>query len=191
MSVADRSLDYMGPGFADRAGPLLQAILNALTADLDEVDELASGADGWGSAFNLQRTKAPAWLGQLAGVRVAAGTLEQQRAVVASRGPGRGTARAIAAAAKSTLTGTRLVTLTERAGGDPYKLIVQVFRPQMPDETATRAAITAALPAGLRARWELVVLTGQSWQQLRTSGETWSSLRTQTFDDVRSRIPNG
>ncbi len=125
-----------------------------------------SGKDGWGKAFDLQRTDAPAWLGQFAGVVLPRGRLSSSAPLLPPVG------RVAAPVARlSRLPDppyrSKLVTLTEKAGGDPYKLIVQVFQPQMPGRGSHRAAITAALPAGLRAKWELAILTGQSWQQLR------------------------
>jgi len=189
MAVADRVLAALGPGFADRAGPLLRPLVEALTSGLDEVDVLVSGQDGWASAFDLATTPAPAWLGQLAGVQAPPGTAEEQRDAVAARGPGRGTRAAIVAAARSTLTGTRVLLFTERVGS-AYHFRVASYAAETADPAATLAAIQASKPAGLT--FEYTTLAGQSWNDVRLTGATWGDILRQglTWRELLVTVPD-
>lgn len=189
MTVADRVLAGLGPGIADRAGPLLQALIEGLTEGLDDVDALVSGQDGWAGAFDLTTTSAPAWLGQLAGVTAPSGSPEEQRDAVESRGPGRGTRAALLAAARSTLTGTRLLVFSERVGS-AYHFEVGSYDAETANPAATEAAIRAATPAGLTFTY--TTLPGQSWQDVALTGATWGDLLRQdlTWRDLLVTVPD-
>jgi hypothetical protein len=190
VSVADRVMAALGPGVADRGGPLLRALVEGLTEPLDDVDELVSGEDGWSQAFDLDATDSPGWLGQLAGVTPTAGTPEQQRLAVQARGYSRGTVAAIKAAAKATLTGQQRITVTERADG-AYRLEVTTYLPETPDKAATLAAILAVKPAGLVLSYDAPI--GQTWRDLLNTGQTWGDLAAtgKTWDQVEKELPNG
>ncbi|WP_369070010.1 hypothetical protein [Kineococcus terrestris] len=190
MSAADRVMDALGPGLAERAGPLLRVLVEALTEPLDDVGDLVTGEDGWASAFDLVTTPAPGWLGQLAGVPPTGGSVDEQRAAVASRGYARGTVDALAAAARATLTGGRRVTITERADG-AYRLEVTTYAPETPDKDRTRAALLAVKPAGLRLAYDAPI--GQTWRDLQNTGRTWADVTASgmTWDQLEKELPHG
>lgn len=190
MSVAARALDAMGEGFRDQAGPLLEPMVGALVGDVEPAEALVAGPDGWALAFDLDRTPAPGWLGQLAGVPDAAGNAAAQRAAVRARGYTRGTPAAIQAAAQATLTESRTVDILEREGG-AYRLTVRTYMRETPDPAATAAAIRAALPAGLATT--IVVLSGWLWEDVANAGPaSWQRLLDTyaTWDDVLHAVPD-
>lgn len=191
MSVADRVLAALGPGLASRAGDLLRPFIEGLTSGLDDVDDLVSGDDGWSRAFDLDETDQPGWLGQLAGVTPSGGSVEQQRAAVRSRGYARGTVTAIKAAAAATLTGTKRVTVTERADGQAYRLEITTYASETPDKTVTEAAIRAVKPAGLILTYDAPL--GQTYRDVQARSQTYQQIKDSglTYDQFRKVVPNG
>lgn len=189
MTATDRVLAALGPGLTARAGDLLRPFLEGLTAGLDDVDDLVAGEHGWSLAFDLDETDQPGWLGQLAGVPPTGGTVEEQRAAVRARGYARGTVAAIKAAAAATLTGTKRVTVTERADGAAYRLEVTTYQSETPDKAATEAAIRAVKPAGLLLTYDAPI--GQTWRDLKNSGMTWQQVKDSgmTWDELRKVVP--
>lgn len=191
MSVADRALDGLGPGLASRAGDLLPALVTSLTEGLDVVDGLVGGEDGWSTVFDLDVTPFPSWLGSTLGVTTVSADLEGQRDEVRARGAARGKIIAIAAAARSTLTGLRRVLITERVDGYPYRIEVVTFASETPDPDATRRAVMLAKPAGLRLSYAAPL--GKTYRQLRDEGLTYGQLKAtgKTYDTLRKELPDG
>jgi hypothetical protein len=189
VTVGDRVVDSLGAGFQDRAGPLLDPLVEAFTDELNDVETVVGGEHGWVDQFDLTVTPYPGWLGQLAGVTDAAGTVEQQRLAVQGRGSSRGTVAAIRAAVQATLTGTKRVTITERADG-AYRIEVITYAPETPDTARTLAAVLSAKPAGLLLTYDAPL--GQTWRDLNSTGQTWQQVKDSglTWDQLRRVVPS-
>ena len=154
-------------------GWVLLKLCNVLTSSMAEIDALVSDTDsqdGWGPLFDPATcpARALAWLGQLIGVVIPAGTPEStaRDMVTHPTGWARGTPTSVRGAAQIMLTGSRYVLLNERTGGDAYALEVVVYSGELTDLTALTAAVTAALPAGLSLT--VTVLSGWTIDEMET-----------------------
>ncbi len=143
------------PGDDTRGWPLLillGGIGHALEPRLYDLVRDTDDVPGWTSA--LSPADAPswvlAWLAQFAGVRLTPGATEEQQREQITSPPAfeRGTAAAMTAAARGTLTGTQQVRFYERNPG-PYDLLVRTSTAETPDPAATLAALRSQKPAGL------------------------------------------
>jgi len=191
VTPAERILAALGPGIAERAGePLLRALVEGLTEGLADADGIVGGEEGWAGEFNLDTTVSPGWLGQLAGVEPPGGTVEQQRLTIRARGYTRGTVDSICKAAQATLTGTKRVTVTERADGDAYVIEVITYDSETPSRTATESAVRAVKPASLALTFDVPL--GQTWRDLLNSGKTWQQVKDSglTWDQLRRVVPS-
>lgn len=156
-TVGDRLYEQAAPlAYADEAnGYALAHVAAAIGAMWQDVYDLVSDSDngpGWSSLVDIDRVPAIAlpWLAQLAGVRLLIGASEavQRAQVAAADGRNRGTVAAIVAAGQLTLTGMKIVNVTERSGS-AYRLTITTRPSETPDPTATLKALMAAKPAGL------------------------------------------
>lgn len=164
--TAERLYAALGPmqhGDDEHGWPLLH-VCDALTRSAAFIESLAADTDtqvGWQPL--LDPTLAPAsvlpYLGMYVGAVVTPGlSTEQARALVLSApGQRRGTVTAIQDAARLWLTGTQLVTVTERPGGDAYAFDVTVYDAQVVDLDRLTKALQAAKPAGLTMTVTVVV----------------------------------
>lgn len=191
MSAADRVMDALGPGIAERAGePLLRAFVEGLTTGLDDVAGIVSGDEGWADQFDLDETTSPGWLGQLVGVVPPAGSVEQQRLTIRARGYSRGTVDSIRKAAQATLTGTKRVTITERTDADAYAIEVITYESETPSLAATLAAILAVKPGGLILTYDAPL--GQTYRDVKNTGQTYQQIKDSglTYDQFRRVVPS-
>ena len=166
--TAERLYTALGPlpqGDEAQGWPLLR-FCGVVTGPVAEVDGLASDTDtqvGWGPLLDvsLAPTKALPWLGQFVGAVVPEGMPDADARTLIEHAPGlkRGTPAAIVAATRLYLSGSGLVTLTERVGGDAYAVDVAVFGAQVTDLPALTAAVQATLPAGML----LTVTVASGW----------------------------
>lgn len=153
------------------AGAELAQVFTASESGLDALDNPST---------------APAWylphLAMKAGV-VVAGVQDEGavRAVIRDRpAERRGTRAYMVAAAQATLTGTNLVRLVERAGGDAYAITAITRTTETVDPSATLAALVAAKPVGLLLTH--VVSDSPVWDE---STKTWAAVAgTVTWDNV-------
>jgi hypothetical protein len=157
----------------DTNGWALLRLCDALTRTAAEIEDLAADTDtqvGWGPLLDVTQAPAKAlgWLGQFVGATLAPNlTTGQQRALIAAApGRRRGTVQAIADAAKLWLTGTKVVNITERPGGDAYAFTVQIYAAQVIDLGHLNASLQAAKPAGLNMT--VTVLPGRTVTQFET-----------------------
>lgn len=192
MTVAERVLAGLGPALRDQAGPVLEDLVDALTSELNTIDQLLQPTeDGWAGAFDLDTTPAPAWLGNTTGTRVPGGlTVDQQRAYVLARPSWRrGTPAAMVAAVRATLTGLQRVTVDER-DGSPWRLTVTVYAAETPDEAATLAAALSQKPVGIVLT--LQVAQGASYAHMTAlHGPTYADEAAEfpTYGDAIAHLP--
>lgn len=190
-TTAARVAAALGPGITDLAGPLLQTLITALVARMEATDAQLQPDRSRPSPplWDLTTTETPHWLGQTAGLAVPSTlTADQARAYVAGRGVSqRGRPAALRAAVAATLTGTAVVRITERVGGDAYAVRVTTFSAQTPDAARTLAAALTEKPQGLLLTH--VVAPGQTWGDVKASGRTFAQLKTQTVKQVREAVP--
>lgn len=154
MTVAGRVLDGLGPAFRDAAGAMLDDLVDGLTAQLQVVDELAQPTPaGWATAFDLDTTPQPGWLGRATGTQVPSGlTTEQQRTYVRDRAAWRrGSVDAMAAAVRVLLDSPGRVGFIERHDANAWHLQIRVYAPEASGVTDAEilAAAAAQKPVGL------------------------------------------
>lgn len=150
-----RELAVTQPGDDKRGWPLL-ILLGALGSAFGRLHDVVRDTNaglGWTGPLDPARCPGWAlpWLAQFAGVKLTPGMAEaQQRAqITAPPAYERGTRAGMTAAVQATLTGTKSVTILERASGDPYALTVVVRTSETPDTAAAQAAALAQKPIGL------------------------------------------
>lgn len=194
-AFADRVLDALGPAFVERAGALLPALVDGLTAELATTDALLSpaGDRAWPVLFDLDTTPYPTWLGQVSGTRAPAGlSTQQQREYIRDRKAWqRGTPAAIKAAVAATLAGSRRVQLVER-DGSPWHLTVQVYASEVPggDTAPVLAAAESQKPVGITLAVD--VLTGATYDHMATvHGPTYADYLAAfpTYQQARDHVP--
>lgn len=177
MSItSQRILDALGPGIVELAGPLYPLWLEALVAELEAARYLLEPIEGRPGTplSDLATTPYPAWLGQIIGARIPAGTpTELARAQLQARKTStRGRPAAIIAAVKATLTGPAQVLLLERYDGRAYQVRVVTYTAQTPDPAATMRAALSEKPVGIVLT--LVVVNGQSYAATTAEGKTYA-----------------
>lgn len=195
MTVAERALEGLGEAFRDRAGPLLQPVLEALADPADDVDDhVAPTPGGWARLFDLDTTAAPATLGAVTGTQLPSGlTLEQQRTYLREQpSRRRGSAASIEAAARAAAPG-RQVDLFERLGS-PWHLQVRLTGGTSDPATITAVEAAVALQKPVGITLEVVVVAGASVNHVKTHhGPSVAQLATQfaTVDDLATHVPEG
>lgn len=143
------------PADEQNGWPLLK-LLGALGTTFGRLHDIVRDADdgpGWSSVLDPARAPVWAlpWLAQFAGVRLTPGLTEtQQRAQITTPPPfERGSRQAMIDTVAATLTGTKLVRVLERVGGDAYALTVITRTSETPNAAAAEAAARSQKPIGL------------------------------------------
>lgn len=165
-------------------------LVAATTEQLAPLDDIArdddQGRPGWWSVLDVDACPlfALPWLAQFIGAVCSDGlsAADLRMCIRDASGRRRGTPAAMRTAIGATLTGTRAVVLTERFGG-AYRLKVQTYVSETPDQAATLAAILSQKPAGLVLTYE--VLAGATWDQALG---TWDA-QTLTWDQYTTVVP--
>lgn len=165
------------------------------------VSDISDEVPGWQTVFNPQAApdEVLPYLAQFAGVRLdgLATIAERREQIQSTDGFRRGTRRALEAAVQRTLTGSKMVTISERDGG-PWRLRVQTLTSEMPNPELTRLAVLSQKPIGL----VLVTATGATvdpgdppptsddptWAEVDTAYATWSALDADyaTWEELRT-----
>jgi hypothetical protein len=180
MVFADRVLDGLGETFRDRAGALVDPLVEGLTAQLQATDDLTTPVDpgGWGTVFDLDTTTLPGWLGTVFGTTVPGGlTVAEQRAYVRDRAAWRrGSCLAMVSAVQALLGGDKLVQLVERVD-TAWRLSIRVLASEATgatDEQILAAALTQK-PVGL------FLVDVERWSALTYDG---LAAEHDTYDDL-------
>lgn len=123
---------------------------------LQPVEDIVRDSDthpGWGVVMDPDNAPIDwlPWLAQFAGKRIRLGLPEaEQRARIRDTdGFDRGTPRALEAAAKQYLTGTKYALIQERFGGNAWRVNVVTLESETPDPGAVLAALMEQKPAGI------------------------------------------
>lgn len=208
-SVAADAVYGMAPLLAederhDYAGTKLVAAPANL---IQEVDDLArdqdDGTPGWGHVVDLDRAPLSAldWLAQMAGVdtrllvqqpgETEVSFADRKRAMardVAARK--RGTPAAMKGAALPTLTGAKILFFYERHQTHAYRLLVMSYASQTPDPGLTEQTLRSQKPAGIVLTY--LVITGQTYQQLRDNHTDYTAVDTEynNYDAARRDEPD-
>lgn len=193
--VAGRVLDALGDAYRRAAGPLLEPLVDGLTAQLVDVDERVEPTErGWARVFDLDTTTDPAWLGRAIGSKVPGDlTVEQARAFVRERAYWRrGTPGAIAAAVAALLVGQRRVDLIER-DGSPWRLTIRVYAAEVPPGVTAaqlKAAASTQKPVGIVVTVDVVA--GATFAHMAAEhGPTFAdeAVDFPTFADATNHLP--
>lgn len=179
--TTERLVDLVGPALispdVDHDWALTK-LLDVLATNVDLIDQIyrpATNQRGFDAFLDPARCPAaqlPALAGWVGVTITPDMSPTQQRTAIANR-PAlrRGSPAAIAGAVQATLTGGQRVTITETGA---HTLTCAVYRSQMPDQTVTEQALTAACAAWVQPT--LTVLAGQTWAELQTKHATWAAV---------------
>lgn len=192
-AVADRILAALGEALRRRAGALLEDVVGGYAAPLAPVDELLQPTGrGWPTAFDVDATPDPAWVGEATGTTVPRGlSVEDQRAYVRDRASWRrGTPRAVKGAVGQLLTGTRRVDLFER-DGSPWHLRVRTYSAESAglDEADLVAAATTQKPVGITLQAEVAL--GASYEHHAAEWATYEEFAAaySSYDEASIHVP--
>lgn len=189
--AAQRVYDELRQAVDDPSGDLytyVGALGDELLQDVENlVRDGDNGETGWSKVLDLSRVPDEGldWLAQFIGVRFPSNaTVAVKRSLITARtGWQRGTPAAIIAAAQTTLTGTKLVTLVER-NGDAYNLSVTTKASETPDPSATLEALLSQKPAGIILLYQN--LDGQLYLDLFNNQPTYDTTKNAyaTYQDL-------
>jgi hypothetical protein len=152
--------DQLAPLASDAAATVVvDAFARAFGGMLREAWDLGLDDEGpWTRALDLDRCEDQwlPWLAQFDGTRLLPNTTpdQQRERVLSTDGEDRGTAAALAAAARPYLTGTKSVTVTERVGGNPFLVDVKTLPAETPNVPALQRALAEQTPAFIRLTFQ-------------------------------------
>lgn len=199
MSLADDIVEVFAPWLT----PELEDYLRENGSMFEEVETLAfeteEGDPGWGIILDLDRARTQdlPYLAQYIGERIPVGLSDAASREWISDAPNmrRGTLLSIAQAAQRTLTGARLVWMSERddgaAGDQPDDLMIVTYTSQTPDSARVLRDIYDVVPADISVHY--TVQSGASWAQINASYASWSAVAA-AFDswaEVAAATPSG
>lgn len=189
MSLFDRFLNRVSP--IDVGDGPLRALVHAITSPMEWLDDLVHDSDthsAWGRVMDPDAAPASilGWLGQLGGVTFLPSDDEaaKRARILAQAGPAggfhRGTAGAMIATVKLTLTGTQYVNLIQQAGGNRWALTLVTRPAETPDAALTYAAALRQKPAGINLQHVLTndvlwIEATKTWTAV-LGGVTWTNV---------------
>lgn len=165
---------------------------------LDPVEQLIRDSDlgpGWSAIVDVDRAPVEylPWTGQIVGVRFKSTLTEAQmrQRIRDQEGRKRGTPGAMLDAISDTLTGSKIILLEERYGGDAYHFRVSVYEAQTPDPAATEAALLRQKPAGLT--YDFILLGGATYAELDADFGTYADMDAAfvDYDEQSDYVPGG
>jgi len=141
---------------ADRDVWDLLLYVDAMMGNLQPLVDLVRDTDehpGWARLLDVDAAPSEAlpWLAQFVGVTPLRGLTDEAQRLRIREAAGwqRGSLNAIRAAAQQFLTGSRIVEVYERDGGNPWRFRVRTYLAETPNPQAVRDAVEALKPAGL------------------------------------------
>ena len=204
-SFAGRLYDMLEPLAQqdDTAGWSLLILCNAIGTEYQLVEDLVRDTPegpGWSSLMDVDRCPYDAlpWLAQLAGVRIPPSVVddaERRDWVRSTDGFSRGTASALIAGAKATLTGAQRLVFRERDGaaygaGSPdyaYHLTAYSYASETPNPTATLNALLAQKPGGIVLHYHAATM--QDYANVKATNATYAVVKS-TFRDYAALATN-
>jgi hypothetical protein len=195
--VDDSFADQLVRRFEPWLTPDLEAYLRSVSSMFDEsvlyamdYDDPATGEsyEGWEILFDPDRVpfNALPHLAQYKGERLPKILTEAQAREWVKDAPNqqRGTPRSVFEAAQRRLTGTRLVSMLERADGVVDQVRIVTYTSQTPDPAGTKADILGTLPADVLL--DHVVQPGVIWDSVETA--TWNTTKAKTWENQISGL---
>lgn len=177
MSIADDLVAALKPWLTDDLETYLRAIGEMFT-DVELYAMAEEDDQGWVILFDPDQCPAPAlpYLAQYVGERLPVGISDAAAREWIKDAPNqrRGTPMSIFYAAQRKLTGSRLVAMRERDGGDPEKLTVVTYTAETPDPAGTLADLRDVVPYDVDLTYS--VLDGQDWGGVSTTFATWAAV---------------
>lgn len=141
---------------ADRDVWDLLTYVDSMMSGLQSISDMVRDSDehpGWARLLDVHATPPEAlpWLAQFVGVTPLRGLSDEAQRLRIQEAAGfqRGSSAAIRAAAQQFLTGSRLVDVIERDGGNPWRFRVRTYLRETPNAKAVYDAVAALKPAGL------------------------------------------
>lgn len=141
---------------ADRDVWDLLRYVDAMMSTLQPIVDLVRDTDkhpGWARLLDVDDAPSEAlpWLAQFVGVTPLRGLSDEAQRLRIREAAGwqRGSVASIRAAAQQFLTGSRLVDVFERDGGNPWRFRIRTYLRETPNAKAVYDAIQALKPAGL------------------------------------------
>lgn len=158
-----------------------------IVRDPDEGDTTA--VPGWAKIFDVDSADASwlPWVGQFVGADLTSvPDAASQRSLIKNPiGYQRGSADAMVQFAQATLTGTRTVLVTERVGGNAWRLNISTYGTETPNPSLTLQALMSMKPAGLILNYTVPV-SAATYAQLAASHTTYSAMEAAhtTYSDL-------
>lgn len=164
----------------------LARYIAAIGTMIQDIEDLSRDPSSWGDLVDPDTAppEALGWLAQFAGIRLPQQiTADEARAIIKTQqNYKRGTLQGITDAIKPLLTGSKTVSIIERADGDAYKVVISTLTGETPSAAAVTALLTAdgpdaILPAGII--WTYTTTNNiMLFGNLRQSGLTFGQVKT-------------
>jgi Phage tail protein (Tail_P2_I) len=173
--------------------------VGAIGTMIQDVADLSREPSSWSYLVSpdLCPPEALGWLAQFVGIRLPQKITEgEARAIIKDeQNFRRGTEQGIREAIQKLLVDTKYVGIIERADSNAYKIVVNTWFAETPDQDAVEALLAddgpnAILPAGII--YDYVVTAGQmTFGHLRESEQTFAEVETNydDFEDLWSSPP--
>lgn len=173
---------------------LCEALMGQAIQPIIDLSRDTDDGPGWSKLLDLDNgpDSAVAYQGQFVGITInPADPATTSRNLIRDRPAWkRGRPASMIAAVQATLTGSQSCVLLER-DSSPYHATVQVWRAQMPDEAATRAALALNKPGPVIV--DLQILDGPTYGVIRSALPTDDYVTRETefptYGDVREYTP--
>jgi hypothetical protein len=191
VSIADDLVAAHAPWLT----PDLETYLRAIGEMFSEVELYAILGDddqGWVVLFDPDLAPAAAlpYLAQYVGERLPVGLDEPHQREWIKDAPNqrRGTPLSIFQAAQRKLTGSRLVSMRERDGGNVDNLTIVTYTHETPDPAGTLQDIRDVVPHDINLTYN--VLAGEDWGGVAASYATWAAVEAAlpTWADVAAAL---
>ena len=177
--LAPLTIEDKANGFA------LAKYVAAIGVMIQDIADLSRAPSAWGDIVDPDTCppEGLGWLAQMVGIRLPQQiTADEARSIIKDqRSFRRGTPKGIIEAVQRLLTGSKYVNFVERADGNAYKLVINTWDTETPDEQAIRDLLSedgpeAIIPAGII--WEYTVTSGvMLFGDLRESGLTFGQVK--------------
>lgn len=173
---------------------LCEALMAPTLQPIIDYSRDTSAGVGWSVIMDLDRMpdNVLPFAAQFVGVITnPANTATQNRDLIITRPPWkRGRPAVLLAAVQATLTGSQRIELIER-DTSAYHATISVWRAQMPDEAATRAAIAANKPGMIIV--DLDIIEGPTYGEIRDAlpANTYGDREAEfpTYGDIEEYVP--
>jgi hypothetical protein len=175
VSVADDLVEALAPWMTSDFEDYLRAI-GEMFAETELYSADSDDGEGWTILLDPDRCPPGAldYLAQFPGERLPAGlsdALKRER-IKDRANQLRGTTWSIFAAAQRSLTGSRLVAITEQYTADPDKIRVVTYTAQTPNPAQVLADLLEVVDIDLSLTYE--TLDGQTWNDAGAAYATWN-----------------